>query len=214
MAINVKIGEPYDIEETFPNPEDREIKVSIKRPDLIVKLPEKEPLRVNLQINKTMSGDLMIKDHPDIDIVVMSKENKIVAFPKNKRTDKVYDTQDRFFNFLAKNGIIRPNKIQSGFAFGSVESLIELPKPNPEKEKDEISPIQVVVYTISKFIDQESEYFSVDEEFEKEFEDSLTDPDEEESTELGEVPHADQKGSIRPGYIYSPYGISSIYRYE
>ena len=55
---------------------------------------------------------------------------------------------------------------------------------------------------------------NIDDEFEKEFEDSLTDPDEEESTELGEVPHADQKGSIRPGYIYSPYGISSIYRYE
>ena len=41
-----------------------------------------------------------------------------------------------------------------------------------------------------------------------ELEDSYTDPDDEESTELGEVPHKEKKGSIDPGY--KPYGL--IYR--
>ena len=94
-------------------------------------------------------------------------------------------------------------------AYGSMEA--QYPPPTPDQG---FSTVQAVLLVISKFIESESEYFLVDDEFEKEFEDSLTDPDEDESTELGEVPHADQKGSIRPGYIYSPYGISSIYRYE
>ena len=84
----------------------------------------------------------------------------------------------------------------------------------PPKQDQGYSTLQVVLLVISKFIESEADYFNVDEEFEEEFEQSLTDPDEDESTELGEVPHADQKGAIRPGYIYSPYGISSIYRYE
>ena len=67
---------------------------------------------------------------------------------------------------------------------------------------------------ISKFIEEESQYFNLDDELEAEFEKNLTEPDEEDSTELGEVPHSAQRGSIRPGYIYSPYGISSAYRYE
>ena len=41
-----------------------------------------------------------------------------------------------------------------------------------------------------------------------EVEDHYTQPDGEESTELGEVPHEEKKGSIDPGY--KPYGL--IYR--
>lgn len=85
------------------------------------------------------------------------------------------------------------------------------PPPTPDQQ---FSTLELILLVVSKFVEDESDYFNVDEEFEKEFENSLTDPDEDESTELGEVPHGDQKGSIRPGYIYSPYGISSIYRYE
>lgn len=48
-------------------------------------------------------------------------------------------------------------------------------------------------------------------ELEKEFEERLTDPDEKESTELGEVPAAERKGSITPstmrryGTLPGPY---------
>ena len=38
----------------------------------------------------------------------------------------------------------------------------------------------------------------------------ITDPDQEESTELGEVPHDKSKGSIVPGYYRSPYWMSYI----
>jgi len=216
MAVTVKVGNQEEIEAEGENKEGAiKIKVgpSDEPKDIVVKvLGDKEeghkPVSIKLNVRKSLDGNIIISDHPDIDIVIMPPQSKIVAFPKEKRTDKVYDVQDRFFNFLNKKGIVNKSKIQSGAAFGSMEAMY------PVVDQEKFSAVQVILLTISKFIDEESEYFNIDDEFEKEFEDSLTDPDEEESTELGEVPHADQKGSIRPGYIYSPYGISSIYRYE
>lgn len=171
--------------------------------------PKNEPVTISLTIRKTLDGNIVVSDHPDIDIVINPNENKLITFSTDKRSDKVYDVQDRFFNFLAKKGIIDRSKIQSGSVFGSMEA--KYPSPTPDQQ---FSTLELILLVVSKFVEDESDYFNVDEEFEKEFENSLTDPDEDESTELGEVPHGDQKGSIRPGYIYSPYGISSIYRYE
>ena len=39
----------------------------------------------------------------------------------------------------------------------------------------------------------------------------FVEPTEEESTELGEVPHDAQKGNIRPGYSYGPYWQNYTY---
>lgn len=192
MAITIKIGAAAQAQ--------------IDAPD---EKPKNEPITIKLTVRKTLDGNIVVSDHQDIDIVINPAENKIIAFSTDKRSDKVYDVQDRFFNFLAKKGIIDRSKIQSGSVFGSMEA--KYPAATPDQQ---FSTLEVLLLVISRFIEDESDYFNVDDEFEKEFEESLTDPDEDESTELGEVPHADQKGSIRPGYIYSPYGISSIYRYE
>ena len=192
MAITIKI-------DSAPRPQ-------IDSPDESLK---NEPITISLKVRKTLDGNVVISDHPDIDIIINPTENKIIAFSTDHRSDKVYDVQDRFFNFLAKKGIIDRSKIQSGSVYGSMEA--KYPAPSDQQT---FSTLQLLLLVIFRFIEDESDYFSVDDEFEKEFEDSLTDPDEDESTELGEVPHADQKGAIRPGYIYSPYGISSIYRYE
>ena len=81
-------------------------------------------------------------------------------------------------------------------------------------DSEEVDMLQVLLLVISKFIKEEKKFVDFDDEVEAEWEESLMEPDEDDSTELGEVPQSSQKGSIRPGYIYSPYGISSIYRYE
>ena len=39
-------------------------------------------------------------------------------------------------------------------------------------------------------------------------------PDEYDSTELGEVPHDQNKGTNRPGYPGYYYGLAGVYRYE
>lgn len=177
-----------------------------EKPDITVTVKETE--KIKLKASKTLAGNVLVEDHPDMDIVISPEGRKIITFPKEKKTDKVYDVQDRFFEFLAKQGVIQRESIHSGAAYGSIEAKYAKPKD------ESVSAVQVALLAISKFIDEESDYFDVGEEFEKEFEKSLTDPELEDSTELGEVPHADQKGAIRQGYIYSPYGISSIYRYE
>jgi len=41
--------------------------------------------------------------------------------------------------------------------------------------------------------------------------DELVHPDKADSTELGEVPQRDEQGSIRPGYIRSPYALNYLF---
>ena len=48
--------------------------------------------------------------------------------------------------------------------------------------------------------------------FEKAVDDYLTEPTPVDSTPLGEVPQEPTKGSIRPGWIRGPYGMSIMYR--
>jgi len=42
------------------------------------------------------------------------------------------------------------------------------------------------------------------------YDDSLTDPNRDDSTELGEIPHEEEKGSIRP-YIFGAYPYGGYY---
>ena len=168
--------------------------------------PTHAPIAVQLNIRKTVDGDILIFDHPDIDITIVSKGNKIVAFPKERISDKVYGIQDRLFKALFEKGVIKQDSVQGGSVYGSMCAVY------PDSE--EVDILQVLLLVISKFIKEEKKFVDFDDEIEAEWEESLIEPDEDESTELGEVPQASQKGSIRPGYIYSPYGISSIYRYE
>tara|TARA_Y100000034_G_C6739655_1_gene328145 strand:+ start:197 stop:757 length:561 start_codon:yes stop_codon:yes gene_type:complete len=168
--------------------------------------PKGPPVKIKLNIRKTIDGNLLIFDHPDIDITVVPAKRKIIVFPKEKISDKTYDIQDKFFNFLARRGVVSLGSVHGGNIYGSLEAVYP--------EVDDPSSLETSLYVISKFIEEESKYFNLDKEFDDEFERSLTEPDEDDSTELGEVPHSDQRGAIRPGYVYSPYGISSIYRYE
>ena len=52
--------------------------------------------------------------------------------------------------------------------------------------------------SIAKFIEEERPYFMYEKRYEEQEIDRLTDPDAEDSTELGDVPHDDNKGSIVP----------------
>ena len=70
---------------------------------------------VTLEINlrKSLSGDLMIFDHGDIDIVLSTSTNKVTAFPKEVISDYVYGAQNRLFTFLRKRGAVIPESIQA-----------------------------------------------------------------------------------------------------
>ena len=80
---------------------------------------------LELDIRKSMNGDLMIFDHGDIDIILSASKNKVYAFPKETITDLVYGAQNRLFAFLRKKGLVIPESIQGGAFYGSMEAMME-----------------------------------------------------------------------------------------
>ena len=69
------------------------IKIRIGKP------AQEATVRLELDVRKSLNGDLMIFDHADIDIVLSSSKNKIVAFPKDILNDMVYGAQNRLFAY-------------------------------------------------------------------------------------------------------------------
>ena len=69
---------------------------------------EKPEDTVTLDARKTLDGNLMVFDHEDVDIVLVPSSNKIMVFPKDLMEERIYHTQDRFFYFLRKKGVIVP----------------------------------------------------------------------------------------------------------
>ena len=158
---------------------------------------------VELNIRKTLDGDIMIFDHADIDIIILKKKQKVVAFPKDMMSEVVYGAQDRLYKFLMKKGLIQYDTVVGGSVYGSMQADL-LPS-------DDLNNISLAIINISKWIDGERPYFEFEEDFEEMRTDRLTDPDSEESTEFGEVPHGETKGVLRPGYNFGPYWQSYTY---
>ncbi len=168
--------------------------------------------KFSLDVRETLGGDYIVSDHHDIDIVIMKKFNKIVAFPKDKISELTYDTQSRFFDFMVKKGIVSRDSIQSGNVYASLQGLIEVPKAPTKPEESAMDPVQTALFGIAKFIETEKPRYEYHKRMEEEEEDYYTEPNPEESTELGEVPHAREKGTIRPGIYYQSYMHNRYYR--
>jgi len=171
---------------------------------------DETPVQATMELNirKTLAGHLMIMDHDDIDIVLLPEQNKIIAFPKDAMSDVIYGTQDRLFYFLEKKGLIEYGSIRSGNVYGSMEAKMA------EPVEEGVSSLQTAVYSVGKFIEEEKPYFMTMKAYEEREEQEMMNPDDENSTELGEVPHQAEKGSLRPGWIRGPYGMTTHYRYE
>jgi len=166
---------------------------------------ELKKYKFSLDIRQTLGGDYAIYDHNDIDIVIMPKLNKIVAFPKDAISELTYDTESRLFDFLTKKGVISRDSVQSGNVYASLQGTIEAPKKDAE-------PIQVALFAIAKFIEEEKPRYEYLKRMEEEEEEYYTQPTDDNSTELGEVPHAAEKGTIRPGIYYQSYMQNRYYR--
>jgi hypothetical protein len=131
---------------------------------------------VELKARRALDGSLLIMDHNKIDIAVMPKQMKITTIPKTNTSEDVYPYQDRLLELL--------------------EAVIF--------ENDDINSLQAATYVIAEFIKYEAEHEKIADEYEKELEDMYTHPTDQDSTEYGEVPQGAEKGSMRPGYYYSP----------
>ena len=191
MAININIG-----------PETKEgIKITIHP-----KLKQERKVTLELNARKTLDGDLIIRDHPDIDVVIMPKKMKVIAFPKENTTEETYHTQNKMFDFLVKRGILIRDSVQGGNVFGSMEAKI-IPTQNNESSK-------FVLLGIARWVETEAPYFDYLEQFEQMQEDRFTEPSEEESTDFDPSRQSVRKGVLRPLYIRSPYGLNFAYGYR
>lgn len=168
------------------------------------KPPEKlEPKQiVKLQISKNLNDDFMIFDHSDIVIVIKPKNKKVVVFPKDVMTNYVYGAQNRLFHFLTKNGLIDPASVQGGNVYGSIEGTYF--------DSDKYNTVKLLILNASKFIEEERPYFEFVEDYEEIIDDGMTDPDDEHSTKLGEIPQDPKKGSM--GGNQFSYGNSFYYQ--
>lgn len=208
MTINVEIGDAAQA------PEPITVRIGSKEdgaaPPALPQTPPPKPKiqkKMSLNIRKSLDGNLMILDHDDLDIVVMPAKSKIVAFPKDGITDSTYPAQDRFFYFLVKKGIIDSYSVHGGNVYGSMEGRMVTSYDGT------VDPLEMAVFLIGNFVEEEAPFYSLFKRQEKQLTKDLTNPDDEDSTELGEVPHEEKKGSLRPGYIRGPYGMTSFYRY-
>ena len=175
---------------------------------VIIKVGKKanaKKVRLELDLRKSMNGDLMIFDHGDIDIVLSPSKNKVVIFPKDTMSDLVYGAQNRLMAHLRKRGIIVAESIQAGAFYGSLESVLE------DSTIEDVSSAKMALINIHNFIEEERPYFEQTEAIVSMADDELLHPDKEDSTELGEVPQEVEQGSIRQGYVRDPYSIGYMY---
>jgi len=167
------------------------------RPDIKLTIKEKNVKEYNLHLRKALNGDLMIFDHTDIDIIVMLEEKKVVAFAKDIMSEVVYGAEDRLFSHLRQKGVIKYDSIKGGNVYGSLEGQIH--------DSQELDEIKATLVQIAEWIETERPYFESMRAHDEMMDDYLTDPSDQESTELGEVPHEEEKGSILQHNLFAPY---------
>ncbi len=148
-----------------------------------------QSLPVELNARRSLDGNIMIFDHIDIDIVYMPGKKKLATYAKGMMSDSVYAAQNRMFDYLQKKGVVLPESIRGGNVYGSMEAMVPESAGNLDETK-------VVLLSLSKFLDEEKPYFMYEKKLEDEETERITEPEDEDSTEFGEVPHAQKKGSI------------------
>ena len=201
MGINVTLGSAPEAPQNLDVDIQDQQKIKVTIPD-----PNLHEIKFKLNIREAHNGDLMIFDHPDIDIVVMVEKKKVVTFAKDLATDIVYGTSSRLMERLRTKGVIAYETIQGGNVYGSLEGQL-LEMKNPEMQ-DKFFPL--ILNQISEWIESERPYFETVRDYEQMYDNELTKPDAEDSTELGKVPQDAKKGSIEP-YIFGAYPYGGYY---
>ena len=201
--IKIKIEDNDELPMDMEEEENDNIKVAIvpdKDPNVItieIVNPNEEKIVFHMQARRALNGDIMIFDHKDIDIVLMPEKNKIVAFAKDMMSEVVYGAESRLMEYLRKVGVIEYDSIQGGNVYGSLEGKIH--------KSTDLDALKVTIYQISEWLDTERPSMEALEAHDEMYQDEMLDPDDRRTTELGEVPHAEEKGSIDNFGVFSPY---------
>ena len=167
------------------------------------KQPKEPQASVPLQIKKTLGGNLLINDHPYLDIVINPAQGKISTLPKPDAEKDVFDYQQELFYGLFKSGITNSDAPEGAAGFGIVE--ISYPKEGA------VNTLQSLLYALSRIINKSRSEDQVADAYDKHIEDRFTDPTDEDSTPYGEIPPyqdtpAGEQDSSYYDYAYAGYG--------
>jgi len=180
------------------------IKISIKNQ---LPLDVMEGEIKNLDMKRSLAGQIMVFNHIDMDIVLDEDAGKVTAYSKKDFGELVYKSQNRLFEYLFKKGVVMPETVKGSNVFGAIEA-------NYPKESKVDNLTEIVLYNIAGFLESEGDYIKSFDYIEDLEDERILHPDKEDSTELGEVPQAEKKGTINPGYPGYYYGLAGMYRYE
>ncbi len=188
--IDVNIGDKEAPEATSP------IKVSFdnSKSEIRVEITHPKVSSFKLHARATLNGDIMIFDHNDIDIMILTEKKKVIAFAKDLMTDAVYGTESRLFTHLKKRGLVEYDSIQGGNVYGSLEAKLLHSK--------KFDVIKLTLKNISEWLISEKPNMDGIEYFEKMEDEWLTEPNAEDSTEFDPRRQAAEKGSISPRTTY------------
>ena len=194
MSVNINIT--TDDQQVSPPQEPEGVKIEVV---------EKDRIDFKLMTKSAINGDIMILDHKDIDIVLQQKDNKVITFAKDTISDYAYGAEARLLEFLRKKGILEYDSIQGGNIYGSLEGKL--------MESKDVEVNKVALKVISEWMTTEESYLQGATAYDDMSDDHLLSPDGEYSTELGEVPAEEQKGSILQHNLFAPY-LYGRYTYE
>tara|TARA_B100000287_G_scaffold297639_1_gene280804 strand:- start:1077 stop:1658 length:582 start_codon:yes stop_codon:yes gene_type:complete len=193
MSISIKVA-PEQVEQVPPEPQGIKIEVI-----------DKDEIDFKLMTRSAINGDIMILDHKDIDIVLQQKGGKILTFAKETISDFTYGAEARLLEFMRSKGILEYDSIQGGNIYGSLEGQL--------MTSEDVEVNKVALKVISEWMSTEESYLKGSTAYDDMSDDHLLSPDGEFSTELGEVPAEEKKGSINQHNLFAPY-LYGRYTYE
>ena len=191
MTIKINI-----VDEETPQEEEGGVKIEII---------EKDEINFKLMTRSAVNGDIMILDHKDIDIVIKQEDGKILTFAKETISDYTYGAESRLMEFMRKKGVLEYDSIQGGNIYGSLEGQL--------MKSEDVEVNKVALKIISEWMTTEESYLKGSTAYDDMSDDHLLSPDGEYSTELGEVPAEEKKGSILQHNLFAPY-LYGRYTYE
>ena len=203
--LGIDISTPTGVD-VLTKPQNRDLGVKVQgdtevkiKPQISIDIVDNKSRTTKFEMNirKSLNGDILVFDHADIDIVLMVEKKKLVALPKDIMSEVVYGAESRLMEWMRKNGIIEYDSIQGGNVYGSLEGKI-----HESKERD---PVKSTIYQLSEWIQSEAPSSKMKKGHDEMMQDAQLEPNEENHTELGEIPHAEEKGSIKQNSLFAPY---------
>lgn len=211
MPFKLKYEKEEILEQTEEEKEGIKIKVvssEEKKEDddgIKIEIVQKDEIKFKLMTRSAVNGDIMILDHKDIDIVLKQGEGKILTFAKETISDYTYGAESRLMEFMRKKGVLEYDSIQGGNIYGSLEGQL--------MKSEDVEVNKVALKVISEWMTTEESYLKGTTAYDDMEDEHLLSPDGEYSTELGEVPAEEKKGSILQHNLFAPY-LYGRYTYE